>query len=225
MHIFEKAASDKNAVLTIASQKRQALEWKWEKHQLIVEVAEEHKTDHKVYQLDLTGLYQTKNLLTVLEACSQLQQKGWNINDNIIHKALQQVKKLTGLHGRWEVIYEHPTIILDVGHNEDGIKQILKQVELTDHHELHIILGMVNDKEIDKVLKLLPKTAHYYFTQSHIPRALPAQTLHEKAATYKLKGKYYGDVNIALKEVKAKANKNDLVIVCGSVFLVAEVDH
>jgi dihydrofolate synthase / folylpolyglutamate synthase len=223
--VFEKTAGEKNAVLTIASQKRQALEWKWEKHELIVEIAEYHKTDHKVYHLDLAGLYQTKNLITVLEACSQLQQQGWNINDNIIHKALQQVKKLTGLHGRWEVIHEHPTIILDVGHNEDGIKQILKQIELTDHHELHIILGMVNDKEIDKVLKLMPKTAHYYFTQAQIPRALPAETLLQKAIEYELKGKYYRDVNTALKEVKVKANKNDLAIVCGSVFLVAEVDH
>jgi dihydrofolate synthase / folylpolyglutamate synthase len=223
--VFEKIAGEKNAALTIASQKRQALEWKWEKHELIVEIAEDHKTDHKVYHLDLAGLYQTKNVLTVLEACSQLQQQGWNINDNIVHKALQQVKKLTGLHGRWEVIHEHPTIILDVGHNEDGIKQILKQIELTDHHELHIILGMVNDKEIDKVLKLLPKTAHYYFTQANIPRALDAQILQQKANLYELNGKYFQDVNAALKEVKIKANKTDLAVVCGSVFLVAEVDH
>ncbi|MEP7374105.1 MAG: folylpolyglutamate synthase/dihydrofolate synthase family protein [Chitinophagaceae bacterium] len=223
--VFEKMAAERNAVLTIASQKRQALEWKWEKHELIVGVAEDHKTDHKVYHLDLAGLYQAKNILTVLEVCSQLHQQGWNINDTIIHKALHQVKKLTGLHGRWEVIHEHPTIILDVGHNEDGIKQILKQVELTDHHELHIILGMVNDKEIDKVLKLLPKTAHYYFTQAQIPRALPGDTLHEKASIYELNGKSYPDVNTALKEVKIKAHKNDLAIVCGSVFLVGEVEH
>jgi dihydrofolate synthase/folylpolyglutamate synthase len=223
--VFEKTALEKNATLTIASQKRQASEWKWEKHQLIVEVEEDHKTDHKIYHLDLAGLYQTKNILTVLEVCTQLQQQGWNINDTIIYKALPQVKKLTGLHGRWEVIHEHPTIILDVGHNEDGIKQILKQIELTDHHELHIILGMVNDKEIDKVLKRLPKTAHYYFTQAQIPRALPAETLHEKAGIYELNGKSYPDVNTALKEVKLKAHKNDLAIVCGSVFLVAEVEH
>jgi dihydrofolate synthase / folylpolyglutamate synthase len=223
--VFEKVAHGKNASLTIASQKRQALEWKWEKHELIVEISEDHKTDHKIYRLDLAGLYQTKNILTVLEACSQLKQKGWNIDDAIIHKALYQVKKLTGLHGRWEVIHEHPTIILDVGHNEDGIKQILKQIELTDHHELHIILGMVNDKEIGKVLKLLPKTAHYYFTQARIPRALPANTLHEKASTYDLNGKYYPDVNTALKEVKVKAHKNDLAVVCGSIFLVGEVDY
>ena len=223
--VFHQMAAEKDAVLTVASQKRQALEWKWEKHELIVEVAEDHKTDHKVYHLDLAGLYQTKNVITVLEACYQLQQKGWDINDHIIHKALSQVKKITGLHGRWEVIHEHPAIILDVGHNEDGIKQILKQIEMTDHHELHIILGMVNDKEIDKVLELLPKTAHYYFTQAQIPRALAAEALQEKARLVGLNGKYYADVNTAIKEVKVKAHKNDLAIVCGSVFLVAEVDY
>jgi dihydrofolate synthase/folylpolyglutamate synthase len=223
--VFEKTAIEKNALLSIASKKRQAAEWRWEKHELIVEVAEDHKTDHKVYHLDLPGLYQAKNILTVLEACSQLEQKGWNINETDIYKALGQVKKLTGLHGRWDIIHEHPLIVLDVGHNEDGIKQILKQIELTDHHDLHIVLGMVNDKEIDKILKLFPTTAFYYFTKAHIPRALNTDELKQKAGAFGLKGKIYPDVNTALKEAKDKADKNDLIIVCGSVFLVAEVER
>jgi len=223
--VFEKVAAERKAPLTIASKKRSVSEWKWEKHELVVEVAEDHKTDHRIYELDLPGLYQTKNLLTVLEACSHLQQKGWHIDETHIHKALQKVKKLTGLHGRWDIIYEHPLIVLDVAHNEDGIKQILKQIELTDHHELHIILGMVNDKEIDKVLVQLPETAHYYFTQAQIPRALSVESLKQKAESFGLKGKIYVDVNTALKSAKDKAAKNDLVIVCGSVFLVAEVER
>lgn len=222
--VFEKVAAEKKSPIFIASKKRQAIEWKWKKHELIVEVAEDHKTDHRVYHLDLPGIYQTKNLLTVLEACSQLQQKGWNIQEKHIRKALEQVKKLTGLHGRWDIIHEHPLIVLDVGHNEDGIKQILKQIELTDHHELHIVLGMVNDKEIDKVLSLFPSTATYYFTQANIPRALKAESLKQKAESLGLKGKIYVDVNTALKTAKDKADKNDLIIVCGSVFLVAEVE-
>ena len=161
--------------MTIASQKRHAMEWKWEKHELIVEVAEEHSTDHKIYHLDLPGLYQTKNLLTVLEACSQLQSKGFDISFKAQSEGLRFSKKYTGLHGRWEIIQSSPLIVLDVAHNEDGIKQVLEQIEVTDHHELHIILGMVKDKETDAVLKLFPKTAHYYFTQAHIPRALPAK--------------------------------------------------
>jgi dihydrofolate synthase/folylpolyglutamate synthase len=115
-------------------------------------------------------------------------------------------------------------IVLDVAHNEDGIKQLLEQVEVTDHHELHIITGFVKDKEVEKILLLLPKTAHYYFTQANIPRALDAECLTQKAESYGLKGKKYDNVNAALTDAKAKSAKDDLVIVCGSVFLVGEVN-
>jgi dihydrofolate synthase/folylpolyglutamate synthase len=222
--IFEKKAKEKQAPLFIASQKRQAVDWKWEKHELVVEIAEGQTSDHKRYNLDLPGFYQVKNLLTVLESCHQLKLKGWNLDDEDIHKALRHVKKLTGLHGRWDVIHLSPTIVLDVAHNEDGIKQLIEQVELTDHHELHIITGFVKDKEIEKILALLPKTAHYYFTQANIPRALDAESLMHKAESFGLNGKGYDNVNSALKDAKAKAAKNDLIIVCGSVFLVGEVD-
>jgi dihydrofolate synthase/folylpolyglutamate synthase len=110
-----------------------------------------------------------------------------------------------------------------VGHNDDGIKQIVQQLELTTHHELHIILGMVRDKEIDKVLSLLPRSAIYYFTQAQIPRALPADILQSKAKSQGLNGASFHDVNTAIKEAKAKAHKDDLILVCGSVFLVGEV--
>ena len=223
--VFETTAKEKNAALFIASQKRQAVDWKWKNHELIVEVAEEHATDHKIYHLDLPGIYQRKNLLTVLEACYQLKRKGWKSDDEIIHKALKNVKKLTGLHGRWDIINQHPTIVLDVAHNEDGMKQLVEQAEVTDHHELHIILGIVKDKEVDGVLALLPKTAQYYFTQAHIPRALDSESLLRKAESYGLKGKKYDDVNTALKEVKGMADKDDLIIVCGSIFLVGEVEN
>lgn len=221
--VFENMARQKNAPLTIASQKRQAMDWKWEKHELVVQVAEKHRTDRQVYHLDLPGLYQTRNLLTVLEACAVLQNKGWKIDESIIQSALRQVKKLTGLHGRWELIHQHPAVILDVAHNEAGMQQVVEQLELTDYHELHIVLGMVKDKAIDKVLALLPTSAHYYFTQANIPRALEAKELQQQAAEKGLKGKTYPDVNNALKEAIAKAKENDLVLVCGSVFLVAEV--
>jgi dihydrofolate synthase/folylpolyglutamate synthase len=221
--VFEKKASEENASLTIASKTRQAIDWKWEKYELVVEIAEEHSTDHKTYYLDLPGIYQVKNLLTVLESCHQLKSKGWNLSDEIIHKALHHVKKLTGLHGRWDIIHHSPMIVLDVAHNEDGINQLIEQIELTDHNELHIITGFVKDKEIEKILALLPKLAHYYFTQAHIPRALDAESLMLKAESFGLKGMKYNNVNAALKDAKAKAAKNDLVIVCGSVFLVGEV--
>jgi dihydrofolate synthase/folylpolyglutamate synthase len=223
--VFEKTAVEKKAPLIIASQKRHVLGWKWEKHQLIVEVAEVHNTDHKFYHLDLPGLYQAKNLLTVLEACTQLQLKGYDIGHKAELEGLKYSKKETGLHGRWEIIKHSPLIVLDVAHNEDGVKQVLEQVEVTDHNELHVILGMVKDKEIDSVLKLFPKTAHYYFTQAQIPRALPTESLYNKAAAHGLIGKSYPDVNTALNEAKLKADPKDMILVCGSVFLVAEVNY
>ena len=221
--VFEKKAKEQEAPLLIASQKRQATDWRWEKHELVVEVAEEHKTDHDIYHLDLPGIYQRKNLLTVLEACQQLNQKGWKLDHGVIHKALRQVKKLTGLHGRWDIIHLAPTIVLDVAHNEDGIHQLTEQIELTDHYKLHLVIGFVKDKEVDKILSLLPKTARYYFTQAGIPRALDAESLSHHAAAYGLKGKTFNNVNAALDEAKEKAGKQDLIIVCGSVFLVGEV--
>jgi dihydrofolate synthase / folylpolyglutamate synthase len=223
--VFRTKANELNAALIIASQKRQTADWKWEKQELIVEVAEQHSTDHKIYHLDLPGIYQRKNLLTVLEACNQLRLKGWELTEDAIQNGLRGVKKLTGLHGRWEVIHNSPTIVLDVAHNEDGVKQIIEQIEVTDHYELHIILGVVKDKDVENLLYLLPKTAHYYFTQANIPRALDAESLRQKAESYDLEGKVYADVNVALATAKLRAHDNDLIVVFGSVFLVGEVSN
>lgn len=222
--VFEKIAAEKNAAIYFANKKRNAVNWQWQQHELTVEIAELGKTDHKKYLLDLSGIYQTKNLLTVLEACHQLNETGFTLNEDSIRRGLQQSKKLNGLHGRWETIQDAPKVILDVGHNEDGIKQIIQQLELTSYHELHIILGMVKDKEIDKVLSLFPHNAFYYFTQAAIPRALQAEQLQSKAAEHNLKGEIFSNVNEAIKIANAKADKDDLILVCGSVFLVGEVN-
>ena len=222
--IFEKIAMEKNAPLSIASHKRQVLDWEWKKNELIVEVGDAHHTDHKMYHLDLPGIYQAKNLLTVLEACEQLQLQGWKIDDKIILKALQHTKKLTGLHGRWETIHTSPTVVLDVAHNTDGIRQLVQQIEVTKHNQLHIIIGMVKDKDIENVLVLLPKNAIYYFTKAQIPRALEEDELMEKAERLKLKGHSFPEVNIALEFALQHAHSDDLIIICGSVFLVGEVN-
>ena len=223
--IFQKIATEKNAALTIATEKRQAVSWHWDKHELVVEVARRNKSDHQVYRLDLPGIYQTKNLLTVLETCAQLKQLGWNIEEADIKRGLEKTKELTGLHGRWEVIHQHPLIVLDVAHNEDGIKQVLEQVEITDHEHLHVVLGIVKDKALEKILQLFPKLANYYFTQAKIPRAMEANALKQAAEKFDLDGEVYSDVNEAIKAAKDKAGKKDMILVCGSIFLIAEVDH
>jgi dihydrofolate synthase/folylpolyglutamate synthase len=223
--VFERIANEKNAPIFFAQEKRYVTEWNYRHHQLQVNVADIKTDDREIYKLDLTGIYQTKNILTVLEAAHQLRLQGWNIDEKILKKGLSEVKKLTGLHGRWEIIHESPAVILDVGHNEDGIKQITEQLELMTFDELHIVIGMVKDKEVSKVLSLLPKNANYYFTKAQIPRAMNENELAETAAVVGLHGKIFAEVNEALDAAKQHARKDDVILVCGSVFLVGEVNY
>jgi dihydrofolate synthase/folylpolyglutamate synthase len=150
---------------------------------------------------------------------------GWNFKAQKVLTALKKVKSNTGLMGRWECIQENPRVILDVAHNEHGIKALLEQLETIHYKQLHIVTGMVKDKDIAAVLKLLPKNAIYYFTQSHLPRALPVIELANIAKEIGLKGSTFENVNIAISEATKNANQNDLIIVIGSIFLVAEVDR
>lgn len=174
---------------------------------------------------DLPGKYQQKNLKGVLVATQLLSTMGWKINANHVNKALLNVKKNTGLMGRWECIQESPKIILDVAHNEHGIKALLDQLATLHYNELHIITGMVKDKDVEAVLNLLPQKAKYYYTQSHIPRALLANDLADKGNQIGLKGEWYENVNLAIAEANKNANPQDLILVIGSIFLVAEVNR
>jgi dihydrofolate synthase/folylpolyglutamate synthase len=223
--VFEQVALSKKAPIIFADQVRYASGWMIERSMLAVEVANTVKDEHHTYYLDLTGYYQTKNLLSVLEAVSQLQGQDWKISHAQVENALEHVKKLTGLHGRWEIIQQHPTVVLDVGHNLEGIRQIVSQLELTDYNNLHIVIGMVKDKDIDNVLKLLPREASYYFTRASIPRAIPEAELATKAGVIGLKGAAFGNVNTALENARLHAGKDDLILVCGSVFVVGEVEY
>ncbi len=176
-------------------------------------------------ECDLPAKYQAKNLKAVLVATQLLATMGWKFTANKVLKALLNVKKNNGLMGRWECIQDSPRVILDVAHNEHGVLALLEQLASLHYQRLHIVTGMVKDKDIEAVLKLLPTNALYYFTQSHIPRALPVKELAEQAAAIGLEGHCFDDVNIALKEATKNANHNDLILVIGSVFLVAEVDR
>jgi len=176
-------------------------------------------------ECDLPGKYQYKNLKGVLVAMQILATMGWQLSASKILKGLLHVGKNTGLMGRWECIQTTPRIILDVAHNEHGIKALLEQLESLHYAQLHIITGMVKDKDVNAVLNLLPKKAKYYFTQSHIPRALPVSELAAKGNAFDLNGSQFENVNIALQSANKNATANDLILVIGSVFLVAEVDR
>jgi len=186
-----------------------------------------HKKDSRLQtidlQLDLPGTYQLKNVKTVLSAVEQLRLQGFVITTEHLQTALRQVKTLTGLHGRWEVLSTHPLTICDTGHNPDGIQEVLKNIAATPYEHLHFVMGMVNDKDISKVLAMLPKNATYYFCKPDIPRGLEAESLQQQAEAFGLHGDTYPTVKQALQSAQKAAKKADLVFVGGSTFVVAEI--
>lgn len=230
-NIFTIKANELNAPIFFAQEEYNVSAIRYEKQLLCCNVTHNAGQTTTSFELGLNGVYQIKNLCTVLCATSILKNRGFTINDVVQKEALKNVKKLTELHGRWEIIREYPTIILDVGHNEGGMKAILDSLNLfypgkskSDKHSWHFVVGMVNDKDIDKVLSLLPKNAHYYFTNAHIPRALPHAQLKEKADGFGLHGESYDTVNEAMHIALQHASDDDVIIVCGSVFVVGEVE-
>ncbi|PWK79786.1 dihydrofolate synthase/folylpolyglutamate synthase [Mucilaginibacter oryzae] len=174
-------------------------------------------------ELDLTGTYQLKNVKGILSAVDELRAQGFNITNQHIHSALKQVKTLTGLHGRWETLSQNPLTICDTGHNPDGIKEVMKNIASIKHEYLHMVIGMVNDKDTAKVLPMFPKDATYYFCKPDIPRGLDAESMKAQAATHDLKGETYPSVKQALLAAQKNAGAQDLVFVGGSTFVVAEV--
>src|SRR5215203_2305394 len=220
-NIFRKIASQKHAGIYFAEENYSVKEFKLLPGSIEISITD-IKNNISTYHSDLAGIYQTKNILTVLQATEVLND--WKISRQQIQTALQDVKHTTGLYGRWETIQKEPAIVLEVAHNKDGVEQMLLHVSKIDFHQLHVIIGMVKDKEVEPILAMLPKHAKYYFTQAHIPRALDAQILKSKASEFELEGNYFDDVNAALNQAILNASKNDLIIVCGSIFLVAEVN-
>lgn len=181
------------------------------------------KENSEVYKTDLKGSYQQKNVKTCLKSLYILQNMGWKISEKNIEDGLLFVVRNTLLLGRWQTLDASPTVICDTGHNEDGVKEIVRQLEIMTYNKLHIVFGAVNDKSIDKVLDLFPKTAQYYFCQANIPRALPVNELFDIAAKKGLKGIVSSSVKDALVRAKKAADIDDIIFVGGSNFVVAEV--
>lgn len=179
--------------------------------------------DNQLYQTDLKGNYQQKNLKTSVATIQILKEKGWKISEENIKSGLLSVVKNTELLGRWQILGESPLVICDTGHNKEGIEEIVNQLEKTKYNTLHIVFGAVNDKSIDTVLDLLPKKAQYYFCQANIPRALDVNVLFELAQKKGLRGRKYKSVKEALYSAKENVLENDLIFIGGSTFVVAEV--
>jgi dihydrofolate synthase/folylpolyglutamate synthase len=189
---------------------------------LTLDILRNKRTWIKEATLDLGGWYQMKNICTVMQTLDVLQDKGFETDRKRIRKALSSVKKLTGFAGRWQVIDKHPLTICDTAHNPDGVQLTMKQLSEQQFSKLHMVVGMVSDKDVTAVLKLFPKNATYYFCKPDIPRGMDAKELKQKAAAFQLSGKSYTSVSEALHAAKQQAGRNDLIYVGGSTFVVGE---
>jgi dihydrofolate synthase/folylpolyglutamate synthase len=169
-------------------------------------------------QVPLGGDYQQRNILTAFAACRYL-----GLDLERIMVGFNQVLENTGLRGRWEVLQQHPKVICDTAHNEDGLSYVIKQLSKEKYAHLHIVLGVVNDKSLDKVLSFFPAEATYYFCKADIPRGLDTHVLKDEAAKHHLEGLVYSSVAQAFIAAKQAAQAKDLVFVGGSTFTVAEV--
>ena len=172
---------------------------------------------------ELGGDYQQKNTNTLLSTINILRKKGFAITDESLRKGFTNVCTLTGFMGRWQKIQEKPRVVCDAGHNIGGIKYITEQLARVECKELRIVFGMVNDKDITSVLKMMPKDATYYFTQASIKRAMPAENLKEMAKEYGLTGSCHPTVGDALQAAISDSNDEDFIFVGGSCFIVADL--
>ena len=221
--VFIRKAEEMQAPIIFADSVLSGTDFKIKNNKLQLSILEGEKIKYKNLNSDLAGVYQHKNILTVIEALTVLDQKtAFKIDESSIYKALKQVKKLTGLQGRWQTLQKNPLIICDTGHNEAGIAEVLKNIEQTKFDKLHIVFGMVKDKDITKVLSMMPQNAIYYFAKPDLERGLPADELKAQAAEFGLLGDAYPTVAMAKASAREAATVKDLIFIGGSTFVVAE---
>lgn len=178
--------------------------------------------DYACLKGELTGLCQQANTNTLLSAIRQLRKIGYNLGEKDVRHGFAHVTQ-TGLMGRWQTLNKSPLLICDTGHNTGGIGYIVQQLKQLKYRQLHIVIGMVNDKDINGVLQILPKEAQYYFTKASTQRALPETELEKLARQYHLTGSCYPTVEEAVKEAYKKSLPDDLIFVGGSTFIVADL--
>lgn len=221
--VFNNKAKELKAPIEFADKNYKVISSSYQNQFLTIELLNKKSNTKHIYNLDLQGSYQIKNLMGVLNTIDILKQKGFIVEEEEIANALKQVQKLTGLQGRWQILQPKPLVIADTGHNEDGIKEVLENLKRYTYKTLHFVLGVVNDKDISNILKLLPKDATYYFCKASIPRALDENELSTQAKKAGLIGKIFKTVPDALASAKKHAKAHDLIFVGGSTFTVADI--
>ena len=220
---FQHVAKEKNAPIHFADQLLQMGRKEFQNEKILLDILKDNQIFLKDVSSELMGKYQLKNILGVVSLCLELKQRGWSISHEHIKNGLANISSLTGLKGRWQTLNASPRVICDVAHNEAGISELVAQVATMKYARLFWVLGVANDKDVNKILKLLPKEAYYYFCQAQIPRALDAQVLLGNALDHQLIGMAIPDVQTALHYAIEQATEQDLILVGGSNFVVAEV--
>ncbi len=186
--------------------------------------AEENmREEYPGLECELKGIYQEKNTRTILTAIHVLQEAGYHLSEKAVRNGFAHVCELTGLMGRWQQIQTNPVIICDTGHNVAGISYVVEQIRRQKYKQLHFVIGMVNDKDINGVLDLLPTEAVYYFTKASVQRALHEEELARLAADKGLQGSSYPDVVSAVRTAIQKSLPEDFIFVGGSSFIVADL--
>jgi dihydrofolate synthase/folylpolyglutamate synthase len=222
--VFEDTASRNDSPIVFADQYYQAsIIHPFSENKQTMDICSLQGIVYRDLQVDLLGVYQQFNVPTVLKTIDLLNQQGWNLSEENIRQGLSNTMGNTGLMGRWQIIGHQPLIICDTGHNPAGIQLVVDQINQTPWQKLHMVIGMVNDKDQSTVLSLLPAHARYYFTKANIPRAAEPEVLAAKAEAFKLRGECYPTVRQALSAALANAGKDDLVFIGGSTFVVAEI--
>ncbi|MBU2928822.1 bifunctional folylpolyglutamate synthase/dihydrofolate synthase [Winogradskyella psychrotolerans] len=176
-----------------------------------------------VLESDLKGAYQIHNIKTVLQSIHVLRESGFKISEEHLKMGLLHVTAQTGLKGRWQVLGTEPKVVCDTAHNKEGLVYVMKQLQEEAFNKLHIVFGVVNDKDLDSIIPLLPINATYYFCKPNVQRGLDAEILKNKFKKYQLLGRTYNSVVDALTSAKSNAKVTDLIYVGGSTFVVAEI--
>jgi len=178
---------------------------------------------NEALESDLKGSYQVHNIKTVIQSINILKELGFKISKNNLEKGLLNVVGNTGLQGRWQILGHNPKVVCDTAHNKEGLTYVMEQIKKETFNKLHIVFGVVNDKDLDTIIPLLPKEASYYFCQPNVQRGLNAKILMTAFKKNQLLGESYKSVSEALTVAKSNANKDDLIYVGGSTFVVAEI--
>lgn len=221
LFVFQETASAQAAPLKMAEDFGH-VSWVREKNKAFVRLFEAGKEGPVTYEIGLTGKYQEKNLLSVFSAIQHLRSQGWEIPDSAVAKGLAEVTELAGLRGRMERLARRPQVWADVAHNPEGVAQLMDHIRQMTYDKLHLVWGMVQDKDHDLVFGCMPKEAAYYFVAADLPRALAPDQLSEKAGRHGLTGAVAGRVANGVAIALKHASPDDLVLIGGSVFTVAE---